>query len=124
LQAALWFRKAADQGDALGQANLGKLYADGDGVPQNYPQAAVWWRKAADQGNVLAQVNLGLLYERGRGIPQDYERAHMWFNLAASRAEDAETLNFAVKNRDALAAKMTPAQIAEAQRMAREWVPK
>jgi TPR repeat protein len=84
----------------------------------------VWWRKAADQGNVLAQVNLGLLYERGRGIPQDYERAHMWFNLAASRAEDAETLNFAVKNRDALAAKMTPAQIAEAQRMAREWVPK
>jgi uncharacterized protein len=51
-------------------------------------------------------------------------RADMWFNLAASRAEDAETREQVAKNSEILAAKMTPAQIAEAQRMASEWKPK
>jgi hypothetical protein len=73
---------------------------------------------------VVAQYNLGEMYGVGLGVPQDYAQAHMWFNLAASRAEYAATRDTAAKDRDELAAKMTPDQIAEAQRMAREWVPK
>jgi len=55
----------------------------------------------------------------GRGLPQDWVQAHMWYNLAA-----AQGLEPANKLRDSLAKKMTPAQIAEAQKMAREWRPK
>ena len=57
-------------------------------------------------------------------MPQDYVQADIWFKLAASRAEDAETRHFTVKARELLAAQMTPAQIAEAQQLAREWAPK
>jgi uncharacterized protein len=62
------------------------------------------------------------MYYTGRGVPQDYIQAHMWFNLAASRLTAGR--DFEVSNRDEVAAKMTPEQIAEAQKMAREWVPK
>ena len=81
-----------------------------------------WYGKAADQGNAEAQFDLGRMYEKGQGVPQDYLYAHMWFNLAAAgfSAWDKRAVN----GRDALAAKMTPAQIAEAQRLAREWKPK
>ena len=78
---------------------------------------------AAEQGNAAAQYNIGVMYYKGQGVPQDYVQAHMWFNLAASRLE-AEKRNEAVKNRDIIASRMTPAQIAEAQRLAREWKPK
>jgi TPR repeat protein len=63
---------------------------------------------------------LGIMYDLGgHGVPQDYVQAHMWFNLAgASGNADA------VKNRETVAAKMTPEQISEAQRLAREWKPR
>ena len=67
----------------------------------------------------VAQFSLGVMYSKGRGVPQDYVQAHMWDNLAA--AQDIED---ARKGRDKLAEHMTPAQIAEAQRLAREWKPK
>jgi hypothetical protein len=57
-------------------------------------------------------------------VQEDYTLAYMWLNLAASRAIDAEVRDGADKARDSVAAKMTPDQIAEAQRMASEWVPK
>jgi hypothetical protein len=60
----------------------------------------------------------------GLGVPQDYALAYMWFNLASSPATNTDLRQMAVENRDKVAAKMTPAQIAEAQRMAREWKPK
>jgi hypothetical protein len=120
----MWYRKAADQGNALAQSNLGLLYASGHGAPQDYTQAAMWYRKAADQGLVEAQYNLGMMYYNGRSVPEDYALAYMWLNLAASRAVDTEIRDGAIKARDLVAAKMTPDQIAEAQRMAREWVPK
>ena len=123
-QALIWTRKAADQGDAAAQNNLGVMYRDGQGVALDYAQAAIWFRKAADHGDAVAQNNLGGIYYEGQGVLRDFVRAHMWFNLAASRAEDAETREQAAKNREILAAKMTPDQIAEAQRMARGWVPK
>ena len=125
-EAAKWFRLAADQGVPSAQANLGFLYKQGTGVPQDFSEALKWWRKAADQGEAVAELNLGLMYADGQGVPQDYVQAHMWLNLAASQFPSSEKENreIAVKNRDLIASKMTPAQIAEAQKLAREWTPK
>ncbi len=123
-KAVKWFRKAAEQGDGGGQYNLGNMYSDGNGVPQDYAAAVKWFRKAAEQGYTLAQTNLGFMYHLGRGVPQDYAQAHMWYNLAASRSPPGEGHDRAVKNRDIVARRMTPAQISEAQKLAREWRPK
>jgi len=92
------------------------MYRDGKGVPQDYAAAASWFRMSADRGNREAQMVLGLMYSNGEGVPQDYVAAHMWFNLSG-----AGGYTDAPQWRDAVAAKMTPAQIAEAQRLAREW---
>ena len=78
-------------------------------------------RLAAAQGNSAAQYNLGLMYYNGDAVPQDYVQAHKWFNLAAATFTEKEDCDKAVKARDHVAARMTPAQIAEAQKRAREW---
>jgi hypothetical protein len=88
-------------------------------VAQNYAEAARWYRLAADQGIAAAQSNLGILYANGQGVAQNYILSHMWFNLAAAQGDAA-----ALANREYAAAEMTPEQIAEAQRLAREWKPK
>ena len=64
------------------------------------------------------------MYENGEGVPQDYVHAHMWYDLVASRFPPGEHRDRAVNNRDIIAEKMTPAQISEAQKLAREWRPK
>ncbi len=114
----------AEQGHAGAQNNLGFMYRNGQGVPQDYAEALQWYRKAAEQGHAEAQNNLGFMYEDGQGVPQDYAHAHMWYNLAASSFPPGEKRDNAVKNRDIFAKKMTPAQISEAQKLAREWRPK
>ena len=107
----------------MAQYNLGLLCFNGKGVPQDYTEAAKWYRKAATQGLTQAQFQLGALYFEGMGVPQDYVQAHMWMNLSASKAtgEDQKELANAL---DAVAKLMLPAQIYEAQRLAREWRPK
>jgi TPR repeat protein len=124
--AVAWYRKAADQGNAKAHFNLGVMYADGRGVPQDYAVAVAWYRKGADQGDAAAQNNLGWMYFNGQGVPQDYVEAHKWFNLAAARfpPSEPEKREMAATNREQVAAKMTAAQIVEAQRLAREWKPK
>ncbi len=79
--------------------------------------------EAAANGNERSMLALAFAYEGGQGVPQDYVQAHMWFNLAASRLPPGTDRAKAVKNRDHVAKRMTPAQIAEAQRLAREWKP-
>ena len=123
VQAVSWYRKAADQGDARAQSSLGFAYQQGQGVPRDYAQAASWYRKAAEQGDAVAQGGLGLMYDQGLGVLQDYVQAHKWYNLAAARADEGYTRDSFIWGRDLLAAIMTPAQIAEAQRLAREWRP-
>ncbi len=120
------FRPLGEQGNASAQYNLGVMYALGQGVLQDDVQAAKWFRLAAEQGNPYAQLLLGIMYWDGRGVPQDDVQAHMWFNLAASRfsAPEVEKRDLAVKNRDIIASRMTPTQLAEAERLAREWKPK
>jgi uncharacterized protein len=121
-----WFHLAADHGDVDAQFNIGGMYEHGQGVPQDYAEAVKWYRLAAERGYANAQNNLGNLYAQGYGVKQDYVLAHMWFNLAAIhiRASNTEGRDLFTKNRDVVAAKMTPAQIAEAQRLADEWKPK
>jgi len=109
-------RALVEQGNALAQNSLGGKYATGQGVSQDYQEAVMWYRRAAEQGNASAQYNLGVMYDNGQGVSQDYVLAHMWANLAASQGGEAR-----VKKRDAIATFMTPAQLAEAQRLAREW---
>ncbi len=111
-----WYRRAAEQGHAQAQYNLGLMYANGQGVPQDEQEAVKWFRLGAEQGYAIAQYTLGLMYGKGQGVPQDFVLAHMWANLAASQGGDK-----AVEKRDATATFMTPNQIAEAQRLAREW---
>ncbi|MDP6371637.1 MAG: hypothetical protein QF634_03895 [Vicinamibacterales bacterium] len=113
-------RVRAEAGDADAQNNLGFMYDFGEGVPQNYAEAARWFRLAADQGQAGAQNSLGFMYANGRGVPQDYVQAHMWTNLAVAQSS-GEDRDQGVENRDIIAARMTAEQIAEAQRLAREW---
>src|SRR5271169_159167 len=81
VQAAVWFRKAADQGHSGAQNNLGSLYYNGQGVPQDYTPASIWWRKAADQNNMYAQCNLAELHY----YAQYYAEAAAWFRKAADQ---------------------------------------
>ena len=78
-EAINWNRKAAEQGHADAQYNLGVMYYNGEGVPLDYAEAARWYRLAAEQGHASAQNNLGFMYSKGQGVPQDYVQAHMWF---------------------------------------------
>jgi len=112
-------RQLADQNDAFAQNSLGVMYAKGQGVPQDYREAVKWFRRLADQGNANAQSNLGFMYQKGWGVTQDYAEAMRWYNLSAAQGNDLGR-----RNRDSLAEKMTPAQIAEAKKLAREWKPK
>ena len=118
------WRPLAEQGDAIAQYNLGRMYYYAKGVTQDYAAAVQWFRLAAEQGDVDAQHILGFMYFKGEGVAQDYAAAHMWFNLAAARLPPGEVREMAVKNRDLVEKRMTPAQVAEAQRLAREWKPK
>ncbi len=90
----------------------------------DYATALREWRPLAKQGNANAQLLLGVMYDIGLGVPKDDAQAHMWFNLAASRYPLGEDRDHSVKNRDIVAKRMTPAQISEAQKLAREWKPK
>lgn len=119
-------RPLADQGDANAQVYLGIMYRTGRGVTRNKAEAAKRFHKAADQGFAHAQFDLGVMYEKGRGVAQDYVQAHKWLDLAAARFPAAEPVlrPAAISLRDSAAAKMTPAQLVEARRLAREWKPK
>jgi hypothetical protein len=89
-------RPAAEQGDAKAQHNIGVLYANGWGVPQDYAEAMRWYRKAAAQGNSRSQNNVGALYRNGRGVPQNYTEAMRWFRMAADRGESVAQYNVGV----------------------------
>ena len=85
---------------------------------QEYAEALRLCRPLAEQGDAQAQSNLGYMYAQGQGVAQDKAVALVWLSLAAAQGFEA-----ARSARDRLAANMTPDQIAEAQRLAREWKP-
>jgi TPR repeat protein len=118
--------KVAKSGFAVAQFSLGVMnYPIGDpsfdAAKGNPAQALVWYRRAAEQGDIGAQVALGLAYAQGIGVVQDYIVADKWFNIAASRAKSADELADIASHHNRLARAMTSTQIAEAQKLEREW---
>ena len=117
---ALWFwRPLAEQGHVAAQYNLGYMYDNGQGVSQDYTEAVKWYRLAAEQGHVYAQSNLSFMYLNGVGVLQDKVRALKWLQLAAEQGHDVSIIL-----RDLIVERMTSAQVAEAQKLAREWRPR
>ena len=114
-----WYEKAIEQGPAGDQAILGVRYVNGAGIAQDYGKALKCFRKAVEQGNTIAQLYLGSMYEYGTGVDQNYVTAYMWYHRAGTLGIEG-----ALEERDRIAEKMTSDQIAEAQRLAREWKPK
>ena len=118
LEAKDWFKKAADQGHADAQVNLGTLYSLGRGAPFSDYMALFWFQKAAEQRNALAFAKLGMMHERGRAVSQSLIEAHKWYSLSVAYGEKR-----AAESRDAVATRMTPGQIAEAEARAKKWMP-
>jgi TPR repeat protein len=118
-RAAFWFGESASQEYSYGQFSLGYLYEHGWGVPKDHSNALKWYGLAADQGLAMAHNNIGLMYEEGHGVRRDYAQAHMRYSLAISLSNLNPAI--AIQNLNRLMKKMTPAQIAQAKRLAREW---
>jgi hypothetical protein len=95
------------------------MYRRGLGVQQDNAEAVRLYRKAAEQGYLNAQYNIGVMCAEGQGVGEDLVQAYMWFSLVAASGDST-----AKKNMEIIAARMTPSQIAEAQRLAKEWKPK
>lgn len=114
--------RAAEFGDPKAQTAVGFMYETGRGLPQDYMLAVSWYQRAAEQGYPRAQHLLGLMYNKGQGVAEDYVAALKWLNLAAAGAGRRER-EYYIRIRDALAYKMTVAQITEAQWRARHWRP-
>jgi hypothetical protein len=114
-EALFWFRKAAAHHDPGAAYNLGVM-AEGRGVQRDLGEAARLYREAADRGNATAQSNLGAMYAEGQGAPQDFLLAHMWLSLAVASGN-----RIALRNRDIVAGHMSGGQIAESERLVREW---
>ena len=109
------WRPLAEQGYASAQYNLGQMYRNGQGVPQDDAEAVKWYRLAAEQGNAYALFTLGYFYSTGQGVPQDKVMAHMWYNISAAIGNELGRAN-----RDSIAEFMTQQAIEQAQQMARD----
>jgi hypothetical protein len=121
--ALAWARKAAAQGNADAEFLIGLLYAQGQGVARDDVEAARWFQKSAAQGNWSGQMKTGMCHMCGLGLPLDYLKAYMWLDLATARSTGHDQLlNRNLRDIHA-AMHLTPAQIAEAQRLARGWKP-
>jgi uncharacterized protein len=117
-ESTAWFRRAADQGNPEAQAFLGLAYKGGRGVSRDPVEGLKWLNKAAAQGHEAAQFTLGIMYSKGDDVGLDYATAYMWTSLAAARGHALPRQLL-----DMLETKLTPEQIAGAQKAAREWKP-
>lgn len=117
-EAAVWYRRAAAQGHRQALYKLCEWADLGRGMRQDYQEALYWCLLAADQGHGRAMSRIAAHYQTAQGVPLDLLQAHMWFNLASAHG-DRE----AARWRDRLAYDMSPAQIAQAHKLAREWAP-
>ncbi len=107
----------AEKGDAEAQYRTGQHWLGGHGVVEDIDKALGFLEKAVDQGYVRAIHLFGYMYQKGWKVPQDFILAHKWYNIAASLGDEKSRIE-----REAVAGLMTPEQIAEAQKLAREWV--
>jgi len=110
-----WFKIAAEGGDLDAHKSLGQMYFDGMGVPQDHQMALKWYKRPAERGHADAQIALGATY----AAIEDYIAAYMWNEIAAKNKQKNSG-----QMRNLIESKMTPDQIAEAQKLARECVRK
>lgn len=120
-EAVRWIKRAADQGYAPAQYNLGLLYFRSRGVLGDDVEAATWYRRAAEQGYAPAQGGLGYMLVYGAGVDEDYVLAYMWLELAGNGSTSDFTRRLYAQQLDELAQRMTPDQIVDAKRLARDW---
>jgi TPR repeat protein len=118
-QAIYWHTKAAEQGDSGAQYNLAVTYNKGYGTPKDDKQAIYWYTKAAEQGHAGAQFNVGIMLYDGVGKPKDNVMAYVWWNIAAAQGYEG-----AKGTRELIEEEMTPNQIAEAQKLSKEYYAK
>ncbi|HEX6726544.1 MAG TPA: tetratricopeptide repeat protein, partial [Nitrospira sp.] len=119
--AAGLFYPLAQRGDARAQYNLGQLYASGLGVVQDYQAALKWHRMAGSQGHAGAQNELAQMYAKGQGVQSDQVLAYVWYSAAAESLGGGSKKEL-MKDRDTMASRMTPEQIAKAQELAQQCI--
>jgi len=96
-EALKWFLKAAEQGNADAQRNIGFWYHLGrGGVPQDEKEALKWYLKSAEQGNAKAQCSLGGMFADGKGVPKDYGEAVKWYLKAAENGDAIALFNIGI----------------------------
>ena len=115
-----YFQPYAIKGNVSAQLSLGSSYYNGKVVPQDYLEAARWFRMAAQQGDATAQNYLALMYLNGQGVAEDPVRAYMWSDLAAASGKETMMISREelAQMHEKLATRMSPQQVAEAQKMA------
>jgi TPR repeat protein len=118
-QAVYWFTKAAEQGDAGAQSLLVVMFRNGEGTPKDDKQAVYWFTKAAEQGVAQVQGLLAVMFRNGEGTPKDNVMAYVWWNISAAQGNE-----MAKKSREIIEEEMTPKQIAEAQKLSKEYYAK
>ena len=129
-EAVRWYRAAAEQDNTHALGMLGNMYRDGKGGRQNYAEAVEWYRLGAELSDGSAQYQLGLMYESGKGVEKNLVQAHKWYNLVASWTPSREQwwlfapTERAAAHRDGVEKLLTSAELAEAQRLARQWRPR
>jgi len=92
------------------------MYDEGQGVPENNTEAFNLFTQAAEQGHSDGQTALGMMLALGQTGPPDYIQATKWFTLAANAGDQS-----AQQAQAELAKKMTPSQVAQAQKLAKAW---
>jgi len=122
--ARLW-KIWADKGNAEARTLRGAMYWSGEGVPRDHTEAARLYLLAANQGYARAQNDIGFMLGFEGPPPHDDVEAYKWLTLAIERytAKNQDRLDQARKDKATLAARMTPAQIAEAERRVKAWKP-
>lgn len=115
-RARIWYLRAAKQGNVKAMHNLAVLSAGRVGSRPDYATAVQWFTEAGERGLADSQFNLGILYQSGLGAKRDLTTSYKWFSLAAARGDKQ-----AIHRRDDLRARMSPAQLASAERMVRGW---
>jgi TPR repeat protein len=114
-EALNWYLLAANQGSAAAKNEVGIIYKNGFGIPQDYTEAVKWLRLASQQGHTSAQFVLAEMYQNGQGVLKNNVRAHMWFNIGTALGNIG-----AAKYRDNIEKLMSQQQVAEAQKMAKD----
>ena len=121
VEAVKWYKRAANQNYVEAIAEVGECFLQGTGVATDIVEGVKWIRKAAEEGYAPAQNRFGLCYLKGEGVDKDFVQAYKWFNLSAAQG-GPEAADVKV-NLARAQSNMTPEQIAEAQRLAREFRP-